>query len=107
MLAIRLTRGKLLKQDDWNDWGDSEFQQLNQYEVQWMFGYPKYVEKKDAIFNLVWIYNVKVADGRKKARRACDSSPWAGQVRLLCFTNRNYVDQTSSHIFYAVAAAEN
>jgi len=32
-----------------------------------MFGHPKYVEKKKAIFNLVWTYNVKVVDGEKKA----------------------------------------
>jgi hypothetical protein len=29
--VMKLTRGRLLKQDDWNDWQDSEYLQLNQY----------------------------------------------------------------------------
>jgi hypothetical protein len=33
-----LTRGKLLKQDDWHDWQASEFLQLDQYDAQGMFG---------------------------------------------------------------------
>ena len=74
-LAMRLTRRKLLKQDNWNNWSDSEFLQLDQYELQVMFGTPKFAEKKEAIFNLVWTYNVNVANGHKKARCACDGSP--------------------------------
>ncbi len=34
----KLTRGILLKQDDWNEWQNSEFLLLNQYELQGMFG---------------------------------------------------------------------
>jgi len=75
--------------------------------MQGMFGKPEEVEKKDAIFNLVWTYNVKVADQRKKARCACDGSTRGGQVRILDHTYANCVDQTSPCIFYAAAAAEN
>jgi hypothetical protein len=28
----------------------------------------------DAIFHLVWTYNIKAVDGRKKARCVCDGS---------------------------------
>jgi hypothetical protein len=34
--VMQLTRGKLLKQDDWQDWQASEFLQLNQYNAQGM-----------------------------------------------------------------------
>ncbi len=38
--VMLLTRGKLLKQPDWNDWQMSEFLQLDQYDEQGMFGCP-------------------------------------------------------------------
>ena len=51
--ANRLTRGKLQHQDDWNNWQESEFLQLDQYMKQYMFGDPRKVESASAIFNLV------------------------------------------------------
>ncbi len=38
--VMRLTRGKLMKQPDWEDWQQSEFLQLDQYDTQGMFGPP-------------------------------------------------------------------
>ncbi len=72
--VMRLTQGKLLKQDDWHDWQDSEFLQLDQYNAQGMFGDPVQVDKDDAVFYLVWTYGIKTLDGRKKARCMCDGS---------------------------------
>mmetsp|Transcript_3929 Transcript_3929/g.6966 ORF Transcript_3929/g.6966 Transcript_3929/m.6966 type:complete len:117 (+) Transcript_3929:586-936(+) len=63
--------------------------------------------KNDATFNLVWTYNVKEMDGRKKARCACDGSLRASQARVLDFTYTNYVDQTSSRLFCAISTREN
>ncbi|KAL7528065.1 hypothetical protein ACHAWF_009840 [Thalassiosira exigua] len=105
--AMRLTRGRLQRQSDWEDWQSSEWLQLDQYDKQGMFGDPVAVESKAAFFNLVWSYAVKVADGRKKARMTCDGSTRAGQVRVLDYTYANCVDQTSSRLFYAISAAEN
>ena len=105
--ANRLTRGKLQHQDDWNDWQESEFLQLDQYMKQYMFGDPRKVESASAIFNLVWSYNIKTEDGRKKARCTCDGSTRAGQVRVLDHTYANCVDHTSSRLFYAISAVEN
>ncbi len=31
--VMKLTRGKLLRQDDWSDWQTSEFLQLDQYDA--------------------------------------------------------------------------
>jgi hypothetical protein len=72
--VMQLTRGKLLKQDDWQDWQASEFLQLDQYDARGMFGDPVAVDKDDAVFYLVWTYGVKILDGRKKARCVCDGS---------------------------------
>jgi hypothetical protein len=105
--VMRLTRGKLLKQDDWQDWQDSEFLQLDQYDAQGMFGDPVAVDKDDAVFYLVWTYGVKALDGRKKARCVCNGSSGSGSVRVLDETYANCVDQTSSRLFYAIAAGEN
>jgi len=65
--VMKLTRGKLLQQDDWTDWQESKFLQLNQYDAQGMFGTPVAPTNEDAIFHLVWTYAIKALDGRKKA----------------------------------------
>ncbi len=104
--ASKLTRGVLLKQDDWDDWQQLEFLQLDQYELQNMFGEPVILTDKSAVFNLVWTYAIKEVDGRKKARCTCDGSTRGGQVRVLDFTYANSPDHTCSRIFYALAAAE-
>ncbi|KAL7532881.1 hypothetical protein ACHAWF_004272, partial [Thalassiosira exigua] len=103
---MRLIRGRLMKQEDWSEWERSEFTQLDQYDKQGMFGEPILMESKDSVFNLVWTYVVKELDKRKKARCTCNGSTRAGQVRVLDYTYANCVDQTSSRLFYACAAAE-
>ncbi len=50
---IKLTRGKLLKQDDWAEWNKSEHLQLDQHDKQYMFGDPVAAEDELAIFHLV------------------------------------------------------
>jgi hypothetical protein len=104
---MRLTRGRLLKQDDWLDWQQSEFLQLNQYADQNFFGDPTLVEKDNTVFHLVWMYNIKALDGRKKARCVCDGSSCSGLVKILDKVYANCVDQTSLRLFYAVSAAKN
>ena len=97
--AHKLTRGVLLKQSDWNEWQQSEFLQLDQYELQGMFGTPTLVSNGNAVFNLVWTYAVKEVDGRKKARCTCDGSTRGGQVRVLDYTYAKSPDHTCSRIF--------
>jgi len=107
--VMKLTRGKLMKQNDWSAWNESEHLQLDQYDKQFMFGdpVPVPVEDESAIFHLVWTYVVKELDGRKKARCVCDGSSRSGQVRVLDHTYANCVDRTGSCIFYAISVAEN
>ena len=104
---MHLTCGRLLKQDDWIDWQTSEFLQLDQYADQKCFGDPTLVEKDDAVFHLVWTYNIKALDGCKKARCVCDGSSRSGSVKILDEVNANCIDQTSSQLFYAVSATKN
>jgi hypothetical protein len=104
---MRLTRGKLLKQDNWSDWQASEFLQLDQYDAQGMFGDPVKVDKDDVVFFLVWTYGIKTLDGRKKARCVCDGLSRSGTVKVLDETYANCVNQTSSRLFYAISAGEN
>jgi hypothetical protein len=105
--VMKLTPGKLLQQDDWSAWQESEYLQLDQYDAQGMFGRPVAASEDDAIFHLVWTYAIKAVDGRKKARCVCDGSTRSGMVRVLAKTYANCVDQTSARLFYAVAAAKN
>jgi hypothetical protein len=105
--VMKLTHGRLFKQDDWKDWQDSEYLQLNQYWDQGCLGMPTAVEHDDAVFHLIWTYNIKAVDGRKKARCVCDGSSRSGLVKILNEVYANCVDQTSARLFYAVATAEN
>jgi hypothetical protein len=105
--VMKLTRGKLIHQEDWNNWLESEYIQLDQYHTQSMFGLPVAPNKGDAIFHLVWTYNIKAVDGRKKARCVCNSSTRSSQVRVLAETYANCIEQTSAQLFYAVAAIKN
>ena len=70
----KLTQGKLLKQNDWNDWQQSEWLQLDQYYSQCIFDEPVKVKDHSNVFFLVLTYNIKDFDGQKRARCACDRS---------------------------------
>ena len=70
--GMKLTRGKLPKGTDWDEWQKSERKQLDQYETQGMFGTPVPIVDETTVFQLVWTYNIKELDKRKKARCACD-----------------------------------
>ena len=106
--VYKLTRGALLKSDDWDEWKQSEFAQLDQYDEQGMFGTPVNATGDLSVFNLVWSYVVKELDKRKKARCTCDGSSRGGQVQVLDHTYANCVDHTASlRLFYAIAAMEN
>ncbi len=81
--VMRLTRGKLLQQPDWDEWQSLEYLQLNQYNAQGMFGQLVPINTKMAVFHSVWTYAVKALDSRKKARWACDGSTRSGQAKIL------------------------
>jgi hypothetical protein len=51
--VMKLNRGKLMNQDDWTDWQESEYLQLDQYDTQGKFGTSVSAKDDDAIFHLV------------------------------------------------------
>jgi hypothetical protein len=61
------------------------------------------------VFHTVWTYGygIKALDAHKKARMVCDGSLRAGQAHVLDETYANCIDQSSSRMFYAIAATEN
>jgi hypothetical protein len=71
----------LLKQLDWDEWQQSEFLQIDQYDEQGMFGPLVSMRDKMAAFHLLWMYAIKALDSHKKAKWACDGSPRSGQAR--------------------------
>jgi hypothetical protein len=81
--VMKLTRGKLIKQPNWNEWLASEYMQLDQYDAQGMLGDPTKVGSEAAVFRTVWTYAIKALDGRYKARCTCDGSRRSGQARVL------------------------
>ena len=105
--VVKLTQGKLLRHEDWPDWQDSEYLQLDQYDSQGKFGDPVAVEEDDAIIHLVWTYAIQALDRRKEAQCVCNGSTRSGSIQVLDETYANCVDQTSSRLFYAIAAAKN
>ena len=102
--VMTLTRGKLLKGPDWDEWQSSEYLQLNQYHTQGMFGTPILVDDDAAVFHTVWTCGIKALDDRKKAHMVCDSSLRASQAHVLDKTYVNCIDKTSSCMFYTIAA---
>ena len=103
----KLTRRKLVDTDEWSEWQQSEWLQLDQYEEQHMFGRPVPNPGREKVFDLVWTYVEKVLDKRKKARCTMDGSARNGNVRVLDHTYANCVEQTGSRLFYAASAIEN
>jgi hypothetical protein len=103
----KLTRSKLLRQHDWDEWQKAEWLQLDQYYSQFMFGAPTKVMDRNNVFHLVWSHAVKDLNSRKKACCTCDGSTRGGKVRVLDYTHANCVDHTASCLFYAISVAEN
>jgi hypothetical protein len=70
---LKTTHGVLQKQDDWFEWQQLDFLQLNQYELQHMFGDPLIVLNGSAVFTLVWTYVVRrLIDIKRCAGHAMD-----------------------------------
>lgn len=103
----KLTRRKLHGTEEWPEWQQAEWLQLDQYATQGMFGEPVRNPGNDKCFNMVWTYAEKVLDKRKKARCTLDGSARGGNVRVLDHTYANCVEQTGQRLFYGVAAVEN
>ncbi len=102
----KLTRKFLQKQDDWNDWYQSEHKQLDQYEAQGTLGAPCVLPPGANLLPLLWTYMIK-DDGTKKARCVCNGSPKMKGTVTLGDTYAGSLEQTGSRIFWAATAINN
>jgi deoxyuridine 5'-triphosphate nucleotidohydrolase len=102
----RLTRKKLKGSDDWDTWKLAEWQQLDQYLEQKMFGKPCRLPPNANVLNLIWCYNIK-DDGRKKARMVCNGKPSNKNTVIFGYTYAKSLDHVGSRVFWAAAAAKN
>jgi len=87
-------------------WGQSEFQQLDQYNSQNMFGQPTpKTPRLKNIWRLLWTYLVEPPpDNRKKARCVCDGSLCARKNCNIGHTFARCLAHNGKCIFWAIAA---
>ena len=64
-------RKQLLKKEDWCEWEQSKWLQLDQYECQGIFGAPCAQPTGSRIFNIVWTYCTKMVGTNKRKLGAC------------------------------------
>jgi deoxyuridine 5'-triphosphate nucleotidohydrolase len=102
----KLTRKILQAQDDWSDWQESEFKQLDQYEEQSTFGEPQAKPPGANLLSLIWCYLIK-DDGRKKARCVCNGAKNMRGSVTLAETYASLLDQNGSRVFWAATAINN
>ena len=102
----KLSRRILKQRDDWDDWQQSEWKQLDQYKDQDMFGDPEPMPRGVNLLNLLWCYLIKDC-GRKKARCVCNGSKNMRGTVTLAETYAASLDQTASRIFWAATAINN
>ena len=72
-----------------------------------MFGDSVSVNSESSDFNLVCSYNVNIEYSRKNARYMCGGPTCADQVQVLDHTYTNFMEHTSSRLFYSVSVVEN
>ena len=102
----KLTRKILKDQDDWEDWRQSEFKQLDQYEDQQTFGEPQERPHGSNLLSLIWVYMIK-DDGRKKARCVCNGSKNMRGTVTLAETYASSLEQNAARVFWAATALKN
>ena len=104
--STRLTRRKLKMLDNWDEWKQSEWKQLDQYENQDTFGEPCKLPSGANVLDLLWTYNIK-DDGRLKARCVCNGKPSNKNTAIFGYTFAKMLDHVGSRIFWAAVAAKN
>lgn len=102
----KLTRKKLKMQEDWNDWKHAEWDQLDMYHGQNMFGSPCPLPEGANVLGMIWAYSVK-SDGRKKARMVCNGRPSNKNTAIFGYTFAKALDHVGARIFWATAASKN
>lgn len=103
---MALTRKKLQMQEDWDEWRNSEFQQLDQYAAQNMFSEHMQLPLGANCLPLIWEY-LKKNDGRKNSRCVANGSKTQSGRVTLGETYAGNVDQYSGKVIWAGTAIHN
>jgi hypothetical protein len=105
--AMKLTRGRLQKQDDWAEWKQSEYLQLDQYEEQGTFGAPIDPKTDDPIFYLVSSYFfwgghfwAECPSGRTFSLYEFLRRLWYKIAGLIHFLGTKQLARTSRHLWH-------
>ena len=93
-------------QEDWNDWLQSEFKQLDQYKDKNMFDKPTNLPPHANLLHLLWTSIIK-DDKTKKARCVCNGSPRMTRSVTLVETYTDSFDQVAFKVFWAATAINN
>jgi hypothetical protein len=70
----QFTRRQLMAQEDFQEWLQAEFKQLDRHKEDGMFGDPCPRPSLAIILRSIWSYVLKW-NGKKKARHCCDGRP--------------------------------
>ena len=107
----RLTRRKVKQMDEWPQFLESEWTQLNKYHSQKMFGEPCPRPKNVTVLPWVWTYLFKMDpvtfDNLPKSRGTCNGANRPGRQVTLAETYAACVEQPVHRLTWAIIAALN
>ena len=96
------TKKQLLTRDDWQEWRESQWKQLDQYHNQGMFSEPQKLPLGTPASFMHWTYIYKMC-GTKKARMVCDGAR-NRSANSIGHTYANSLDAPSERLFWALVA---
>jgi hypothetical protein len=99
------TKKELQKCQDWNEWQQSIYKMLDQYQGQRMFSDPVPLPKEKNALHMHWVYCLKMC-GTRKARMVCNGSPRQKGTITLGHAYANALDAASERLFWVICAQE-
>jgi deoxyuridine 5'-triphosphate nucleotidohydrolase len=101
----KFTPKQIRESPDYPLWRQSQFQQLDMYDEQGMFGKPQQRQCHMNVWKLLWTYIQKPhPDNRLKARCVVNGSKHARKAAQVGHTFANSLGQDSERLFWALAA---
>jgi hypothetical protein len=105
-VAKAFTKKQRQKRDNWSEWQQGIYKQLDMYWNQGMFSTPMTLPQNANALHILWQYNLK-ACRTKKCRMVCNGSPRQKGTITIRHTYANALDAASEHLFWAIVATEN
>lgn len=99
----QFSRKELKAREDLKEWQQSEYKQLDLYELQNMFGLPTPRSSKANILNLLWAYYTKT-DSTKKSRYIYNGNPRHKGTVTLAHTFAACLEQPGERTFWVSSA---